>query len=106
MGDVRRRALCKYGSEDGFKQRHRQFSQRSNKIKLGKEITRVRRKHLSFTEVSNSGFITRALSSGATFSEERVRLALMVLGLVPRSPAAVSDLMQLFNINGSLAIYT
>jgi len=106
MEDVRARALCKYGSEDAFKRRHRQFSERSEKIKLGKEMTRARRRrHQARTEVG-PGVLTGVLASGASFSEERVKLALMVLGLIPRSLAAVGDLMQLFNINGDPTLRT
>jgi len=95
--DVKRQALCKYGGEDAFKQRHRKFSERSRKIKLGKEMTRVRRKHLSYTDIENRVLTTGPFVKGSPISEERVKLALMVLGYVQSTPAAVSDLMLWFN---------
>jgi len=98
--DIKKQALCKYGSEDGFKHRRRQFSERSQKIKLGKEMKQVRRKRLSGKELGDIGVAKDPLK-GTSLSDERVKLALMFLGFVQRSPTAVRDLVQWFNVSAN-----
>jgi len=101
--DARRRAMCKYGSEDGFNRRYRQFSERSNKIKSSKERKLVRRKGLH-VQVVNMARLTGAFASKvASFYGERVELAFMVLGLVPRNHIDTGELAQLFTVTNRSA---
>jgi len=102
MADVKRQAVCKYGDEKGLERRHREYTERSNKIKQTKEVKHTKRElgRTTLVGVTKDRLkkMVQRLNSGVQ-SEERVKLSLLLLGFMKNSPA-----IQLFNVNASCHI--
>jgi len=101
MKDVRSQAISKFGDETGFQLRYRQYSERSQKIKLAKEMRQVQRKRdLSRSNLVVMGVKKDRITKRITLTEERAKYSLLFMEFMQNSPTvSVRDIIQWFNIN-------